>query len=123
MGAVCGKEKPNNFSSPGRPVGSAPVQPKTAPVPNKPAPRVGGPPRTLGGGSDVPSSADRDDQRRRAAEAAEARAKAANKASGKLGAQLAAQKKQTNNDRLNELSNENRLHREADAKASVIRND
>lgn len=70
MGAVCGKEKADHFSSPGRPLGSAPPQPTTAPVPAK---KVGGPPRTLGGSGPVPSTADRDEQRQRAAAAAEVR--------------------------------------------------
>lgn len=74
MGSVCGKEKGDNFSSPGRPVGTAPPpqgKPMTAPIPA--TARVGGPPRTLGGGnpSGEQSSADADDARRRAAEAAE----------------------------------------------------
>ncbi|EGY22917.1 uncharacterized protein VDAG_04355 [Verticillium dahliae VdLs.17] len=112
MGSVCGKEKPENFASPGRPLGTAPPQRQTAPVP-----KVGGPPRTLGGGGPEASTAGRDDQRQRAAEAAEARAKAASKPTGKLGAQLNAQKKQTRKDTLNQLSAEERQHRAADAAA------
>ncbi|KZL69122.1 hypothetical protein CT0861_12573 [Colletotrichum tofieldiae] len=73
MGSVCGKEdKGDNFTSPGRPLGTAPPpQPKTAPIPA----RVGGPPRTLGGGSGggAPGeqSANAAEARRKAAEAAE----------------------------------------------------
>ncbi|KAL2757520.1 hypothetical protein ACRALDRAFT_2088085, partial [Sodiomyces alcalophilus JCM 7366] len=116
MGAVCGKEKADHFSSPGRPLGSAPPQPTTASVPAR---KVGGPPRTLGGSGPTPLTADRDEQRLRAAAAAEARAKAANKATGKLGAQLAQQKKQTRIDTLNQLSTEERLYRDADAAAEA----
>lgn len=72
MGNICGKEsKTDNFSQPGRVVGSAPAPaPKTAPVPKK----VGGPPRTLGGGGNSTeggSTENATDARRRAAEAAE----------------------------------------------------
>ncbi|KAJ6445883.1 hypothetical protein O9K51_00648 [Purpureocillium lavendulum] len=98
MGNICGKAEANP-SPPGRVLGSTPAPKTTSSVPNK----VGGPPRTLGGGSGNngngepgrggPSSGgDPGDARRRAAEAAEARAKAANKG-GKLSAQLNAQKK------------------------------
>ena len=68
MGNICGKEsKEDNFSQPGRVLGSAPPQgPKTAPVPKK----VGGPPRTLGGSSNE-ASGDAADARRKAALAAE----------------------------------------------------
>ncbi|ROT37346.1 hypothetical protein SODALDRAFT_194734 [Sodiomyces alkalinus F11] len=119
MGAVCGKEKADRFSSPGRPLGSAPPQPTSAPVPAR---KVGGPPRPLGGGAPRPSTADREEQRKRAAAAAEARAKAGNKANGKLGAQLAQQKKQTRIDTLNQLSAEERMHRDADAAAEARAN-
>ncbi|KAF6844744.1 hypothetical protein CMUS01_00810 [Colletotrichum musicola] len=129
MGSVCGKETGDNFSSPGRPVGSAPPQskPKTAPIPA--TARVGGPPRTLGGGnpSGEQSSADAADARRRAAEAAEvslpakphARAKAANKPTGKLGSQLNAQKKQTQSDLLKDASAQKLRQRDADAAAEA----
>ncbi|KAJ0388454.1 hypothetical protein COL922a_000258 [Colletotrichum nupharicola] len=125
MGSVCGKESgDDNFSSPGRPLGTAPPpQPKTAPIPA----RVGGPPRTLGGGSGSGaggasgerSNADADDARRRAAEAAEARAKAANKSTGKLGSQLNAQKKQTQTDLLKDASTQQLSQRDADAAAEA----
>ncbi|KAK1988691.1 hypothetical protein LZ30DRAFT_776592 [Colletotrichum cereale] len=74
MGSFCGKEdKGDNFTSPGRPLGTAPPpQPKTAPIPA----RIGGPPRTLGGGggggASGQQSADAAEARRKAAEAAEA---------------------------------------------------
>ncbi|KAK1837694.1 hypothetical protein CCHR01_19685, partial [Colletotrichum chrysophilum] len=100
-----------------------PPQPKTAPIPA----RVGGPPRTLGGGSGSGgggasgerSNADADDARRRAAEAAEARAKAANKSTGKLGSQLNAQKKQTQTDLLKDASTQQLRQRDADAAAEA----
>ena len=70
MGNLCGKAEKDNFSSPGRVVGSAPAQNKktTAPVPKK----VGGPGRTLGGPSSANTAAeDPEHARRKAAEAAE----------------------------------------------------
>ncbi|KAK1730782.1 hypothetical protein CaCOL14_002873 [Colletotrichum acutatum] len=122
MGSVCGKEKGDNFDSPGRPLGTAPPpQPKTAPIPA----RVGGPPRTLGGGSGAggasgqQSSADAAEARRKAAEAAEARAKAANKSTGKLSSQLNAQKKQTQSDLLKDASTQQLRQRDADAAAEA----
>ncbi|CAI6095600.1 hypothetical protein V2G26_014557 [Clonostachys chloroleuca] len=123
MGNICGKTESDNFSSPGRTVGSVPPDPsvpKTAPVPRK----VGGPPRTLGGGPDSqptkPTAGAADtDARRRAAEAAEARAKAANKPGGKLQSQLNAQKKQTRTDTLQESSNQELRSREADEAAKM----
>ncbi|KAI1189377.1 hypothetical protein F5B17DRAFT_391762 [Nemania serpens] len=118
MGNICGKSDSEAFSQPGRVLGSAPPQPQRASVPA----HVGGPPRTLGGSSPSPqaSGGDADDARRRAAEAAEARAQAASaKSSGKLGAQLAAQKKQTRNDTLQEISNNERRQREADEAAQA----
>lgn len=68
MGNICGKEsKSDNFSQPGRVLGTAPTPgPKTAPVPKK----VGGPPRTLGGSSNE-ASGDAGDARKKAAQAAE----------------------------------------------------
>ncbi|OHF01330.1 hypothetical protein CORC01_03363 [Colletotrichum orchidophilum] len=120
MGSVCGKEKGDNFDSPGRPLGTAPPpQPKTAPIPA----RVGGPPRTLGGGSGGASghqsSAGADEARRKAAEAAEARAKTANKSTGKLSSQLNAQKKQTQSDLLKDASTQQLRQRDADAAAEA----
>ncbi|KAF9880000.1 hypothetical protein CkaCkLH20_02811 [Colletotrichum karsti] len=124
MGSVCGKEKgDDNFSSPGRPLGSAPPpQPKTAPIPAR---IVGGPPRTLGGGgggsstSGERSNAVVDDAKRKAAEAAEARAKAASKSTGKLSSQLNAQKKQTQADLLKDASTQQLRQRDADAAAEA----
>ncbi|KAK6227199.1 hypothetical protein QIS74_00754 [Colletotrichum tabaci] len=124
MGSVCGKEdKGDNFTSPGRPLGTAPPpQPKTAPIPA----RVGGPPRTLGGGGGSSNggahgeqSADAAEARRKAAEAAEARAKAASKSTGKLSSQLNAQKKQTQADLLKDASAQQLRQRDADAAAEA----
>ncbi|PWI64822.1 hypothetical protein PCL_08536 [Purpureocillium lilacinum] len=114
MGNICGKAEPNP-SPPGRVLGSAPAPRTTSSVPKK----VGGPPRTLGGGSGGhepaggDSSVDPGDARRRAAEAAEARAKAANKG-GKLKAQLNAQKKQSRSDTMKGASEAERRARDAD---------
>ncbi|TGJ86967.1 hypothetical protein E0Z10_g1816 [Xylaria hypoxylon] len=119
MGNICGKSENEAFTQPGRVLGSAPPQPQRASVPA----HVGGPPRILGGGGSPAAqgnSGDTDDARRRAAEAAEARAQAASaKSSGKLGAQLAAQKKQTRNDTLQEISNNERRQRDADEAAQA----
>ncbi|KAI0486228.1 hypothetical protein F4859DRAFT_361760 [Xylaria cf. heliscus] len=119
MGNICGKSDSEAFSQPGRVLGSAPPQLQRVSVPA----HVGGPPRTLGGGSPAAqgTSGDADDARRRAAEAAEARAQAASakSSSGKLGAQLAAQKKQTRNDTLQEISNNERRQRDADEAAQA----
>ncbi|OTB08854.1 hypothetical protein M426DRAFT_316883 [Hypoxylon sp. CI-4A] len=124
MGNICGKSESDPFSQPGRVLGSAPPQPERVSVPAK----VAGPPRTLGGSTANPppppppsqESGAAADARRRAAEAAEARAQnAATKPSGKLGTQLAAQKKQTRNEILNELSNDEIRQRDADAAANA----
>ncbi|KAI1458993.1 hypothetical protein F4805DRAFT_98003 [Annulohypoxylon moriforme] len=118
MGNICGKSDSDNFSQPGRVLGSAPPQPERASVPAK----IGGPPRTLGGEGSSPKSPDTSsdavEARRRAAEAAEARAQAAtSKNTGKLSSQLAAQKKQTRNETLKEISNNEIRQRDADEAA------
>ncbi|KAI1810777.1 hypothetical protein GGS20DRAFT_154101 [Poronia punctata] len=123
MGNICGKTDSEAFSQPGRVLGTAPPQPQRASVPA----HVGGPPRTLGGSSQAQSQSQANnegnaaaDARMRAAEAAQARAEAASaRSSGKLGAQLAAQKKQTRNDTLQEISNNERRLREADEAAQA----
>ncbi|KAI9171559.1 hypothetical protein HJFPF1_01045 [Paramyrothecium foliicola] len=117
MGNCCGKPESDSFAQPGRPLGSAPAAPQTAPVPKK----VGGPPRTLGGSGGEPSATAPDDARRKAAEAAEARAKSSSKPGGKLQAQLAAQKKQTRNDTLQDASQQELRARDA-ADAAEARN-
>ncbi|KAI1382174.1 hypothetical protein F4677DRAFT_17358 [Hypoxylon crocopeplum] len=120
MGNICGKSESENFSQPGRVLGSAPPQPQRSSVPAK----ISNPPRTLGGGppqtSGTQNGSDAEEARRRAAEAAEARAKATtSKPAGKLGTQLAAQKKQTRNDTLKELSNNEIRQRDADEAAQA----
>jgi hypothetical protein len=73
MGNLCGKESdPDHFAQPGRTLSSAPPpsNSKTSSVPKK----VGGPPRTLGSNSfpsNAEGSAQQEDARRKAAEAAE----------------------------------------------------
>ncbi|CEJ86002.1 hypothetical protein VHEMI03981 [[Torrubiella] hemipterigena] len=118
MGNICGKTESDNFSQPGRVVGSRPAQASTAPVPK--TVKVGGPARTLGERSVTASEPG--DARRRAAEAAEARAQAANKKGGKLQQQLAAQKKQTRSGTLREASKQEVQARRADENAADIRN-
>lgn len=122
MGNICGKTE-SEPSQPGRALGSAPPPgPKTSRVP----PKVGGPPRTLGGaGSDagsgtggVNNSSDPSDARRKAAEAAEARAKASSKG-GKLQSQLNAQKKKNLSSTLAEASNQELRARDADEAANA----
>ncbi|KAI1466847.1 uncharacterized protein F4812DRAFT_460405 [Daldinia caldariorum] len=117
MGNICGKSESDNFSQPGRVLGSAPPQPERSSVPAS----VSGPPRTLGGNSQKPvDNSNAEEARRRAAEAAEARANAAaSKSTGKLGTQLAAQKKQTRNEVLKEVSNNEVRQRDADEAANA----
>jgi hypothetical protein len=72
MGGLCSKESsPDPFSQPGRTLSSAPppTNTKTSSVPRK----VGGPPRTLGGANAASGQTDsqKEDARRKAAEAAE----------------------------------------------------
>jgi hypothetical protein len=74
MGACCGKASSDAFDSPGRVLGTAPPQPKTAAVPAvKKAATVGHPPQTLGGGGEGGPASGDVEARRRAAEAAEVR--------------------------------------------------
>jgi len=121
MGNLCGKESsPDPFAQPVRTLSSAPPasNTKTSSVPRK----VGGPPRTLGSNSSATtpqSSAQQEDARRKAAEAAEARANAANKPKGRLASQLQEQKKQTRTDTLETVSKDERRMRDADAGAET----
>ncbi|KAF7560713.1 hypothetical protein G7046_g3420 [Stylonectria norvegica] len=119
MGNCCGKPDPEAFAQPGRVLGaSAPPASGSVPVPKT----VGGPPRTLGGGAapagGSTSSADQDEVRRKAAEAAEARAKAAN-TGGKLQSALSAQKRKSRVDTLKDASDEQVRAREADEAAQA----
>ncbi|KAK0104536.1 hypothetical protein ONS95_004825 [Cadophora gregata] len=121
MGNLCGKESSDAFAQPGRtlaeahPASGTQNQNPTASVPKKVV--VGGPPRTLGSGGQSGSA--QEDARRKAAEAAEARANAASKPKGKLGSQLQEQKKQTRSDTLEGLSKEERRLRDADSAAEA----
>lgn len=72
MGSLCSKASSDNFAGQGRPVGSAPAPAGTASVPK--SVKVGGPPRTLGGGpSQEQGGSAAGDARSRAAAAAEVR--------------------------------------------------
>ncbi|KAI1345130.1 hypothetical protein F5Y15DRAFT_18254 [Xylariaceae sp. FL0016] len=121
MGNICGKSEPEAFSSPGRVLGSTPAQPTRAPVPPKVTSKSTAP--ALQSRSSENNSNDTGaaaDARRRAAEAAEARANtASSKQSGPLGSKLAAQKKQTRNDTLQEVSYNERRTRDADEAAQA----
>ncbi|EXJ71629.1 uncharacterized protein A1O5_05437 [Cladophialophora psammophila CBS 110553] len=117
MGNLCSKSsnKPDNFATPGRTVGSS-TQPRqtSAPVPQKITSSTPG--RALGGGDATPSA---DDARSAAARAAEERAAKANKPGGKLSSQLSAQKKQTQNQLLSSGSESERRARDADQSAEA----
>lgn len=119
MGNICGKQD-DPYAQPGRRVGDSSASAtnpskKTVPVPKK----VGGPGRTLGGSTSGDSgSAGADEARRRAAEAAEARAaKGSGKPAGKLQTQLNQQKKQNRSETLKEASSQEVRTREADEAA------
>jgi len=93
MGALCGKESPASsdpFSTPGRVLSSAPAPQTTSSIPAQR--KVGGPPRTLGGSSSPNTDMDREEARRKAAEAAMKRDQQSKKASGQLGKNLREQK-------------------------------
>ncbi|TVY56012.1 hypothetical protein LCER1_G001764 [Lachnellula cervina] len=117
MGNLCGKESGDPFAQPGRTLSSAPASnnnTQTAPLPKK----LISAPRKLG--SSAPqSSAAQEDARRKAAEAAEARAKAASKPKGTLAGKLEQQKKQTRTDTLEATSKDTRRARDADAAAET----
>ncbi|KAG4442770.1 hypothetical protein IFR05_001787 [Cadophora sp. M221] len=123
MGNLCGKESPSSdaFAQPGRTLSSAApaAQSQTSSLPKKVV--VGGPARTLGAASTPAQGGGsaQEDARRKAAEAAEARANAASKPKGKLGSQLQEQKKQTRTDTLEGLSKEERRLRDADSAAEA----
>jgi len=118
MGNLCGKESSDPFAQPGRTVDSAPHPKSTSTVPRK----VGGPPRTLGGsagGNTTGTPEQQEDARRKAADAAEARARNSKKATGKLGSQLQEQKRQTRTDTLVAASKDERRIRDSDAAAEA----
>ncbi|KAG6053982.1 hypothetical protein E4U17_004164 [Claviceps sp. LM77 group G4] len=117
MGNICGKEDPEP-ALPTRALHTAPPSHRTAAVPAASRRKVGGPARTLGSNSKSNSPAPGSpaeaaaDARRKAAEAAEARAIAASKPGGKLQSQLAAQKRQSRNETLKMAGEEERRVRE-----------
>ncbi|KAG6008980.1 hypothetical protein E4U21_003532 [Claviceps maximensis] len=115
MGNICGKEDPDP-QPPNRILGSAPPSQRIASVPRASYKhKVGGPPRTLGTTVEADSLSPADaaaDARRKAALAAEARAKAASKPGGKLQSQLHAQKRQSRNETLRTMGEEERRTRE-----------
>ncbi|KIN01967.1 hypothetical protein OIDMADRAFT_179264 [Oidiodendron maius Zn] len=115
MGNICGKESPPDpLAENVRPLpqGSSPHANQSSNVPRK----VGGPPRTLGSGSEA-SPQSQEDARMKAAEAAEARAtKAARATKGKLSSQLQEQKKQS---RVDTLLASREVHADADAAEQI----
>ncbi|RKU42145.1 hypothetical protein DL546_005310 [Coniochaeta pulveracea] len=120
MGSLCSKQEPSAFAQPGRRLDQASPRPAapTASIPTAGKPKVGGPPRTLGGSSPPGSGGDANDARRRAAEAAEARNNPKG-SGGKLSAQLAADKKKTQAQTLSEAAYANNRHRDADEAAAA----
>ncbi|KAI5819777.1 hypothetical protein BZA77DRAFT_303522 [Pyronema omphalodes] len=111
MGALCGKQS-SSFSSPGRPLGSAPAAPSTTSRIPAAAGRHStgaGAGQTLAGGSNATSPPEGDDPRAAAARAAEARAR---NNTGKLGAQLESQKKKSNQQHLAEVAAQRQPGRE-----------
>ncbi|GAB1311280.1 hypothetical protein MFIFM68171_01490 [Madurella fahalii] len=124
MGNLCSTES-EPFSQPGRRLGSTPTAPASASVPasasaSRKPPRVGGPPRTLGGGSGGGPGASQDpnDARRKAAEAAEARQK--RNQGGKLKAQLDAQRGKTDAAILKQASEEESRRRDMDQSTAAL---
>ncbi|KXX83025.1 hypothetical protein MMYC01_200524 [Madurella mycetomatis] len=124
MGNLCSSES-DPFSQPGRRLGSTPAAPASVSVPasasaSRKPPRVGGPPRTLGGGSGAGSASSQDpsDARRKAAEAAEARQKRSQ--GGKLTAQLNAQRGKTDAAILKQASEEESRRRDMDQNAAAL---
>lgn len=116
MGNLCGKQSKDSFDGPGRVLGAAPTPSNNAKasVPKQAKPKVGGPPRTLGGESSTGGDA-------RSAAAAAAEARASKTATGDLAKKLEAQKKQTHNQTLQQVAQENLAQRQADA-ATEARN-
>ncbi|GAB7338899.1 hypothetical protein MBLNU457_5581t1 [Dothideomycetes sp. NU457] len=112
MGNCFGKSSSSSgdqFSGPGRAVGSAPTTVKSSSAAISPSQG-----RTLGSGPDTSA----DDPRGAAARAAEERAKA-KQGKGKLGKQLDAQKSKTQSAHLAQASMDNRAAREADAQGEI----
>lgn len=112
MGNICSKSaNKDNFAGQGRTLGSSADNPQPRPIPANKQTVASTPGRALGGDG----TTDTGDARGAAARAAEQRATAGNKSGGKLSSQLAAQKKQTQNQTLNAVSEQERQTRTADA--------
>ncbi|KAK4117320.1 hypothetical protein N656DRAFT_773412 [Canariomyces notabilis] len=130
MGNLCSTEKSDPFSQPGRRLGTAPAAgPSSVSVPptassRKPT-RVGGPPRTLGGGGGggEGSGDGAGDPRTNAALAAEARFQKSKQGGGKLKAGLDAQRSMTDSVALKQASEEERRRRDMDQGAGALRHD
>lgn len=115
MGNLCGKEStPDPFARPGRTLSSAPIPSNSSSVPDPKT--VGDTFRSRESRAPTPEG-DLDDARRKAAEAAEARAKSSSKVKGKLASTLYEQKKQTQTSALENLSRDERRAREVDEMA------
>ncbi|KAL8843408.1 MAG: hypothetical protein Q9176_002021 [Flavoplaca citrina] len=115
MGNLCSRSsnKPDNFSTPGRVIGSSST-PSSAPQnPRAQIPKAAtqGQGRTLGSGGRGEGGAGGGDARSAAARAAEARA-TANAPKGKLGRELDRQQRQTRSDTLEAVSAEERRYRD-----------
>ncbi len=135
MGNLCGKESKGNFEGQGRVLGSAPAPATKASVPSNvsaSAPKAGGPARTVGGnngggGAGAAAAAAAEVKNlgfeKWSSTHADGRGQARNNksSSGELQKKLDAQKRQTQNQTLQQVANENRLARAAD-QATETRN-
>ncbi|KAJ5329332.1 hypothetical protein N7541_000506 [Penicillium brevicompactum] len=120
MGNICSRNDSDNFSQPGRVVGTSPRN--DAPRASVPAKTnwKATPGRTLGQSDSTNAGAGADEARANAAIAAQKRAEGAGP-KGKLGSKLAAQKAQTQAQTLGEVSREERAVRDADGAAEARR--
>ncbi|CAG7953279.1 unnamed protein product [Penicillium salamii] len=118
MGNICSRNDSDNFSQPGRVVGTNP--PNAAPRAAVPAKTnwKATPGRTLGESDSTNAGAD--EARANAAIAAQKRADNAGP-KGKLGSKLAAQKAQTHAQTLGDVSRDERAARDADGAAEARR--
>ncbi|KAI1000009.1 hypothetical protein K3495_g8187 [Podosphaera aphanis] len=115
MGNLCGKESsPDPFAQPGRTLSSAPPSSKTRTVPVPTT--VSGPSRPRESRTTA-AEGDAGDARRKAAEAAETRARSVSKNKGKLANALQEQKKQTWTSTLEGMSKQELRAREIDEMA------
>ncbi|KAK3060100.1 hypothetical protein LTS18_009367 [Coniosporium uncinatum] len=125
MGNLCGKQSKddNNFQGSGRVLGSAPPRNDNAKasIPSQAKLTATTPGRTLGGsgaGGAESGGSDSSDPRSAAAKAAEARA-TKSPAPDKLSQQLDAQRRQTQQQALKQVADENRMARDADRNTAV----